>query len=296
MDGTTLREGWADALGRILAGERREWQRVRDVATAEHHRIVAELRAEHAERILILARQIAERLAALKDGETGPVGPSGPEGPPGAPGEPAERGEIGPQGTEGPQGKEGPQGIPGPQGPLGERGAPGERGERGIPGEFPMVREWADGVHYLGAVVVHHGATWQARRDTAREPPHDDWGVIAAAGRDAAEGEVCGTWALGRRYRKFDLVAMDGCEWRARRDDPGALPGDGWALSAVQGKRGGKGERGERGERGEPGSAGPHITEWLVEGYRAVPLLSDGSTGPVLDMRQFFELYDSEAR
>jgi hypothetical protein len=159
-----------------------------------------------------------------------------------------------------------------------------------------MVREWVDRVHYLGDVVAHHGATWQARRDTAREPPHEDWAIIAAAGRDAAEGNVCGAWVPGRRYRKFDLVAMDGCEWRARRDDPGALPGDDWALSAVQGKRGGKGERGEPGERGQSGAPAPYITEWLIESYRAMPLLSDGSTGPVLDMRQFFELYDREAR
>jgi hypothetical protein len=34
----------------------------------------------------------------------------------------------------------------------------------------------------------------------------------------------------------------------------------------------------------------------LIEGYRAAPLYGDGSAGPVLDMRQFFELYHGEAR
>jgi hypothetical protein len=64
------------------------------------------------------------------------------------------------------------------------------------------------------------------------------------------------------------------------------------------GKRGDIGPRGERGERGYPGLPGdpaPTIVEWATEGYSAIPIMSDGTAGPSLDMRQFFELYHGEA-
>ena len=47
-------------------------------------------------------------------------------------------------------------------------------------------------------------------------------------------------------YRAMDVVAHNGSEWRAKTDNPGPLPGDGWALGA-------KGARGKRGERGPSG-------------------------------------------
>ena len=89
---------------------------------------------------------------------------------------------------------------------------------------------------------------------------------------------------------------LNGAEWRAKRDDPGELPGTGWALSAQKGERGNKGEKGERGERGLPGPAAPSITEWAVRDYQAVPIMSDGSIGAPLDLREFFEQYDGERR
>jgi hypothetical protein len=253
MDGALL-DGWADALGQILAAERREWQRERDIA-------IAEVRAEAAGQILALRDAFEALRASLQPGPPGPPGES----------------------------------ITGPPGPASEvPGPPGEPGPAGPPGKLPLVRAWADGVHYEGMVVTHNGSTWQARCDTAREPPHDDWILLAAAGadgRDAPVGEVCGAWQPGRRYQKYDLVAADGGEWRARYDDPGQLPGDGWALSAVQGRRG---KPGERGERGLPGAPAAVQTGWEISGYVAVPVMSDGSRGPSLDTRPLFELYDSE--
>ena len=258
----------------------------------------AEMRAQFAEAMLRWNELVAERLAAVRDGEPGPPGPQGAPGPPG---------EVGEQGPPGATGEPGERGLPGEAiiGPAGEQGIPGppgatgERGPQGPPGSLPVAEAWSDKVWYAGAVTTHHRASWQAIRDTGREPPHDDWIMLAAAGTDAPVGEVCGAYAAGRAYRKFDLVCHDGCEWRARRDDPGPLPGDGWALSAVQGKRGGRGEQGERGlpgERGPAGAPAPLITDWIVDGYRATPLLGDGTLGPALDMRQFFELYHGEAR
>jgi integrin beta 3 len=308
-----LREGWAEALGEILARERAAWRHERDLAVAEHGRQIAELRAEAAEAILRLSDLVAERLASVdpvvarrlaeletigtelearaallhdgKDGAEGPPGPAGAQG---------ETPDVQPvlERLEGLAATLEDRAAALRDGEDGKDGAPGPPGK---PGELPIVRLWTEGVHYLGDVVAHKGSTWQARRDTAREPPDDEWALLAAAGRDAPEGEVCGSFDPSRSYRKFDLVCFDGCEWRARCDEPRSLPGVGWALSAVQGKRGGKGEKGDRGERGAPGAPGAVITDWVIDGFRATPLLSDGTLGPALELRSFFEAYHSEA-
>jgi hypothetical protein len=292
IDSTTLRDGWADALGRVLEDERREWRRERDLA-------IAEIRAEAAAQALRISDLVAERLAAVKDGNLGPAGPPGPIGEPGPQGAAGARGEQGEAGPAGGNGPEGIQGIPGPPSAPGERGEKGERGEPGPAGMMPTVRIWAeDGINYEGSLVAHAGSTWQALRDTAREPPHKDWICLAAAGtdgRNAPVGEVCGRYDPTREYKLLDLVAHDGGEWRANRDNPGRLPGPGWALSAVQGKRGAKGEPGTPGARGPTGTAGPQIVEWAVNGFVAVPILSDGSAGPGLDLRGFFERYHDQA-
>jgi integrin beta 3 len=90
----------------------------------------------------------------------------------------------------------------------------------------------------------------------------------------------------------FDLVSWHGSEWRARRDEPGPLPGDGWALS---GQAGSRGKTGEPGERGPAGLSGATIAEWAINDYRAAPIMSDGTTGAVLDLRNFFELFYAES-
>jgi hypothetical protein len=175
------------------------------------------LRAGQAEFELRVERAVAERMAAVKDGE------------------PGERGEPGPAGES----------IVGP------------RGEAGPPG--------AD--------------------STVPGPPAPEPYV----------GEVCGLYEPERCYRKYDVVTMHGAEWRARCDAPGPLPGDGWALAAKAGERGKRGEIGPRGERGERGAAAPTIKEWAVREWRAVPVMSDGSVGPPLDLRSLFEQYHAEA-
>lgn len=136
----------------------------------------------------------------------------------------------------------------------------------------------------------------QETRALAREP--GPAGPAGPAGADSTVpgppgpmpyvGEVCGLWEPGRSYRKFDLVTWHGSEWRARLDDPGMLPGNGWALAAK------RGSRGEAGERGERGPAGPVIASWETRDYRIVPVMSDGTVGPPLDLTEFFALYDRE--
>lgn len=117
----------------------------------------------------------------------------------------------------------------------------GRPGEPGAPGKLPVVREWADGVHYEADVVTHAGAVYQAQRDTGREPPHEDWLLIVKAGRDGADGRsfrVRETWSAVDTYRCLDVVALNGASFVARRDDPGPCPGDGWQIVAMQGKAG----------------------------------------------------------
>jgi len=239
-------------------------------------------------------------------GEPGERGEPGPEGKPGEKGEPGERGEPGPEGKPGEKGEPGERGDPGPEGKPGEKGEPGERGEpgpegnrgeKGEPGQggnpgpegkagkLPIVADWADRVHYDGDVVSHRGSTYQALRDTGREPPHADWQLVAAGGRDGADGrsiEVTGTFDPTRRYARLEVVTLNGGSFVARRDDPGPCPGEGWQLLASQGKAGRPGEKGERGEPGRPGergAPGPGVAGVAVDGEGLLTIVqADGST------------------
>jgi len=123
-------------------------------------------------------------------------------------------------------------------------------------------------------------------------PPGADSTVPGPPGEVPYAGEVCGLFDPEREYRKYDLVSLHGVEWRAKCDGPGPLPGDGWAQTAAKGERGKRGEIGPRGERGMPAAS---IAEWRVRDYRAVPVMSDGSIGPALDLRMLFEQYHQEA-
>jgi len=180
----------------------------------------------------------------------------------------------------------------------GPRGEPGPHGEPGPPGKIGQVNEYVENaVHYRGDIVTHRGSTYQARCDTAREPPHQDWVCVARAGEDGRDGcdgrspNVRGTFKAGDSYRAFDIVALNGGTFIARHDDPGDCPSDGWQLMSMPGKRGQQGQRGER------GPAGPAIESWRIDQqrYQATPLMSDGSEGPPLELRPLFEQFHSEA-
>jgi hypothetical protein len=76
-----------------------------------------------------------------------------------------------------------------------------------------------------------------------------------------------------------DVVAANGSEWRAVRDNPGPLPGDGWVLGAKgsRGKPGDRGERGAKGDRGERGQDGLGVEEMTIADSTLMLLRSDGS-------------------
>ena len=274
----------------MLDAERRQWQRERALIEAQAQSTIATLQAGIATQRAELAELVRARLAELKDGAPGSPGDAGPQGP---------AGEQGPAGPAGPQGEAG-KGIEGPQGPAGAPGLDGKAGEDGAPGELPQARAWAEGVHYRGEVVTHAGATWQARSDTARAPPHDDWLQLAAAGKDAAQLTIRGTYSEDAEYRQLDVVALGGSSFVARADNPGACPGAGWQLIASAGrpgKPGLKGERGDAGPQGQRGEAAPAILQWTIDRkrFRATPVMSDGSEAPALELRGLFEQFQTEA-
>lgn len=74
-------------------------------------------------------------------------------------------------------------------------------------------------------------------------------------GKDAYPGEALGLFDPDAQYRALDVVSFNGCEWRAKIDAPGELPGEGWMLSAQRGKPGKPGDPGKPGLKGDPGSS-----------------------------------------
>lgn len=278
-------EALRDALGQVLARERAQWRRERELIEAQARADVLEIRAS-------VERMVAERLATLRDGRDGADGRdgiAGRDGVDGAAGRDGLDGAAGRDGVDGVNGRDGidgrdgadatdeqiaeavarymaanpvPAGRDGRDGVDGRDGAPGPAGP---PGALPVARAWSDAVHYLGDVVTHGGATWQAQRDTGREPPHEDWICLAAPGAAGADGRsmvVRGTWSDAERYEALNVVVLNGAGFVARRDDPGACPGEGWQMIAAQG---GRGKPGEPGPRGLPGAAGPAIVRADVD-------------------------------
>lgn len=212
-----------------------------------------------------LQRQIEAKLETVKDGAAGRDGRDGIDGKDGL------NGLVGPAGKDGDPGRDGIDGI------AGMDGKEGNAGPAGPPGKLPMIKSWSDAVHYESDVVVHAGATYQALRDTAKEPPHDDWLCIAAAGRNGQDGRsltVRGTWSISEIYAALDVVALNGGSFMARRDNPGQCPGEGWQLVASQGKQGKPGPVGI-GTRGLPG---PAVVAMSIDQYGNITLTNaDGS-------------------
>jgi hypothetical protein len=112
---------------------------------------------------------------------------------------------------------------------------------------------------------------------------------------------VRGTFDETADHQRLDVVALNGGSFIALKDVPGPCPGPGWQLLAGPGRRGAAGERGERGPsgpQGNPGLSGATIRDWKIDRarYVAVPVMSDGSEGPPLQLRGLFEQFLLEAR
>jgi len=126
-------------------------------------------------------------------------------------------------------------------------------------------------------------------------------GQLLALNRVVQWPTVKGTYSPNTSYKTYDMVAKDGGCWIAKTDDPGT-PGEGggWQLMSMRGQRGTAGEKGERGDRGPQGlpGIGLKLASWkIMEGaFTAVPILSDGTHGPPLDLRPFFQEFQKQTR
>lgn len=186
----------AAALGQVLARERQEWRRDRDLMMAESRQTQAELRAE----LALMRQTVSDCLAAVKDGEPGAPGESitGPEGPQGPPGMlpivaawadgvfysgevVTHRGCTWQAMCD--TGREPPHDD---WARLAERGADGADG-RG----FRIRGTWAEGAEYAALdVVMLGGSSFVARVDDPGKCPGDGWQLLAAAGSRGKAGEA----------------------------------------------------------------------------------------------------------
>jgi hypothetical protein len=159
------------------------------------------------------------------------------------------------------------------------------------PAKFPRVKAWTeDTIYHEGDIVAFAGGTFQARRDTACLPGAKHWVCLAKPGNSLT---VRGTYDSCIDYRCLDIAVINGSSFVALKDGPGACPGDDWQLLCSRGSRGHRGERGIIGPRGE---RAPIIKSWQIDRatYSAIPILADGSAGPVLELRALFEQFINE--
>jgi hypothetical protein len=175
---------------------------------------------------------------------------------------------------------------------------------KAAPGKLPVAKAWRpESVTYQAEFVCHEGALYQARKDTAQAPGGSDWVCVARAGHDGRDGLTLnfrGGFDAYEKYRRLDVIEFDGSSFVALRDDPGIPGDDGWQLLCNRGTRGVAGDvgpRGRKGERGTRGEATPTIVSWTIDRvhYSAVPTLSNGTQGAVLELRPLFEQFIWEA-
>jgi hypothetical protein len=124
--------------------------------------------------------------------------------------------------------------------------------------------------------------------------------IYARAERDSAIDELIGAlrdWQDGV-YAELDKLHD---ELRTHRERVAMLEGQIKAMTNLKGVPGRQGERGARGEpgrqgvRGEKGDAGPSGTaapHWIgvkTEGFDLITVLSDGTLGPRISLKQMFD-------
>ena len=124
--------------------------------------------------------------------------------------------------------------------------------------------------------------------------------IYARAERDSAIDELIEAlrnWQDGT-YEELDKLRD---ELRTHRERVAMLEGqiksmtDLKGVPGKQGDRGPRGEpgqqgmRGEKGDAGPPGAAAPHWIGVKVEGFDLITVLSDGTLGPRVSLKQMFE-------
>jgi hypothetical protein len=180
-----------------------------------------------------------------------------------------EKGERGEKGEQGEKGEAGQAGAPGAKGDQGDQGNPGEKGEA-ITG--PAGRDGIDG---------KDGAPGE----------RGERGLPGEPGVDGRSFNMRKTYDPAEKYFQNDVVTLNATWFVARKDDPGTCPGADWKAGPV----GKTGPKGEPGAPGEPGKV-RDVVSWDVDRkrFQAVPILSDGSKGPPLNLRPLFEQFQAE--
>lgn len=225
----------------------------------------------------LVVDEVAKAISGLPGPERGEAGPQGEKGERGADGAGIadlmqdHEGNLIASFTDGRmknigpvRGRDGRDGVDGKDGTDGQDGAPGRDGQDGKNGlDVTDIEITQD-----GAVLEMAFQVGEVRSIFEVELPQGPAGVD---GRDAYPGEAKGFYDPNGKYRALDVVSFNGSEWRAKYDEPGPLPGDGWMLSACRGKRG------EKGERGPEGKEGTSVVAHYVRGAELVTTLSDGA-------------------
>lgn len=278
----------SDAVARVIASVQRDAARAEELRAAEHRAFMAEVR----EVVGTLTRRVEERLATVRDGIDGKDGAPGERGEPGLQGERGADGVNGRDGADGIHGKDGAEGAPGRDGKDGVDGRDGIGiAEALIDSGGELVLTMTDGsVKRLGRVVGENGKDGQDGADGAPGEPGRDGlagergekGDPGETGRDAYAGEARGLYDPAAEYRAMDVVSFRGSEWRAKKDNPGELPGEDWMLSASRGSRG---ERGERGPVGRDGKAGATLIAGYVDpDQMKMTLTKDDGSELIIDL------------
>ena len=264
-----MAEAFREALGQILAEAQRQWDRDRELITAEGRAAVAEVAHRAIERFAAIDKRLFELRdgadgapgrdgADGKPGDTGPAGPPGPaglkgdtgergaygvpgprgdpgpSGPQGLRGEPGERGAPGADGASGAPGERGPPGLPGPQGPQGERGETGPQGLQGERGEQGLPGE-AGATGPAGPQGERGEPGAQGEKGEPGEPGRA--GEAGAPGSAGAPGKlpVAKAWT-DRVHYEGEVVTSGGNLWQASRDT-GQKPGHpDWLCLAERGR------------------------------------------------------------
>ena len=179
----------------------------------------------------------------------------------------------------------------------------GPAGPVGPPGKLPIAKEWTrETVFYEGYVVTYDGGSYQALRDTG-EPPDNEtyWRFVSQL--LVATPRQSGTVARSRKTRSTQPMTRSrstaGRSWHFVTIRAHVLVPDGSCLlrqanAALPAKPGPRGPAGIAGPTGVDAAA---VVGWDIDRatYTVVPIMSDGSSGPPLNLRGLFEQFLDEA-
>lgn len=253
-----LIDATADAVAREIASLRREAKRERELQVAEHRATLAELETRLAN-VAALERQLADRLAALKDGVDGVDGRDGIDGKDGKDGEPGRDGKDGVDGKDGTPGKDGRDGVDGKDGLDGKDGRDGHDVDDIIVRQEGATVEFEFHVADQRTIFEIELPEGPSGRDGKDGAPGKD-GKDGADGRDGADGKdglpgergdqgppgklnIVEQWAGGVHY-EGDVRAHNGATWQALKDTADEPGSDDWICIAARGADGLNGEDG----------------------------------------------------